>query len=112
MTHTAEHPSKSVDGRQRHLPSRDGPPPLRDGVAAPPGNSTGSSRLSRAYNGVNTPAEALARARLLLGFPPEANKMEAWRTTIRSLIGYAGPNEWDGTSTCHPPSAPANDRSH
>jgi hypothetical protein len=82
-----------------------------DGATTPLGNRTRGSRLSRAYDGVNTPAEALARARLLLGFPPEANRMETWRATIQSLVDYAGQSELGGTSTRHPPSAPANNSS-
>ena len=36
-----------------------------------------------------TPAEALARAQLLLDYPPTANKIDDWRATIQSLIGFA-----------------------
>ena len=36
-----------------------------------------------------TPAEALARAQLLLDYPPTANKIDEWRATIQSLIGFA-----------------------
>src|SRR3954463_9371489 len=33
-----------------------------------------------------TPAEALARAQLLLDFPPTTGKLDEWRATIRSLV--------------------------
>ena len=36
-----------------------------------------------------TPAEALARAQLLLDYPPTADKTDEWRATIQSLIGFA-----------------------
>ena len=36
-----------------------------------------------------TPAEALARAQLLLDYPPAEDKIDQWRATIQSLIGFA-----------------------
>ena len=36
-----------------------------------------------------TPAEALARAQLLLDYPPTEDKIDGWRATIQSLIGFA-----------------------
>lgn len=36
-----------------------------------------------------TPAEALARAQLLLDFPPAADKLDEWRATIQSLLSFA-----------------------
>ena len=36
-----------------------------------------------------TPAEALARAQLLLDYPPTADKIDEWRATIQSLISFA-----------------------
>ena len=36
-----------------------------------------------------TPAEALARAQLLLDNPPAEDKIDQWRATIQSLIGFA-----------------------
>src|SRR3954464_13531852 len=36
-----------------------------------------------------TPAEALARAQLLLDFPPTPDKIDDWRATVQSLIGFA-----------------------
>ena len=40
-----------------------------------------------------TLAEALAHAQLLLDFPPTAEKLNAWRATVRSLIGIANKDE-------------------
>ena len=40
-----------------------------------------------------TPAEALARAQLLLDFPPAVEKLDEWRATIRSLVGIANKDE-------------------
>ena len=40
-----------------------------------------------------TPAEALARAQLLLDFPPAAEKLDEWRATVRSLVGIANKDE-------------------
>ena len=36
-----------------------------------------------------TPEEALARAQLLLDYPPAPDKIDDWRATIQSLIGFA-----------------------
>ena len=40
-----------------------------------------------------TPAEALARAQLLLDFPPTTGKLDEWRATIRSLVAVANKDE-------------------
>ena len=40
-----------------------------------------------------TPAEALARAQLLLDFPPAVEKLGEWRATIQSLVGMANKDE-------------------
>ena len=47
-----------------------------------------------------TPAEALARAQLLLDFPPTTGKLDEWRATIRSLVAVANKDE---PSTVGPP---------
>src|SRR3954470_5099701 len=44
-----------------------------------------------------TPAEALARAQLLLDFPPTIGKLDKWRAPIRSLVAVA--NKDDPTPT-------------
>src|SRR3954469_1782600 len=40
-----------------------------------------------------TPAEVLARAQLLLDFPPTTGKLDEWRATIRSLVAVANKDE-------------------
>ena len=40
-----------------------------------------------------TLAEALARAQLLLYFPPAAEKLDEWRATIRSLVAVANKDD-------------------
>lgn len=40
-----------------------------------------------------TPTEALARAQLLLDFPPTTGKLDEWRATIRSLVAVANKDE-------------------
>jgi len=47
-----------------------------------------------------TPAEALARAQLLLDYPPTADKIDDWRATIQSLIGFAnGDTQWQPSTS-------------
>ena len=47
-----------------------------------------------------TPAEALARAQLLLDYPPTSDKIDEWRATIQSLIGYAnGDTPWQPSAS-------------
>src|SRR3954467_9619319 len=63
------------------------------GPGAAPSNMVRSSSTSRSSRGSPplpaTPAEALARAQLLLDYPPTADKLDNWRATIQSLIGFA-----------------------
>ena len=58
-----------------------------------PSNVVRSSSTSRSSRRPplppTTPAEALARAELLLDYPPTSDKIDEWRATIQSLIGYA-----------------------
>ena len=58
-----------------------------------PSNIVRSSSTSRSLRcpplPPTTPAEALARAQLLLDYPPTSDKIGEWRATIQSLIGYA-----------------------
>src|SRR4051812_1807920 len=51
-----------------------------------------------------TPAEALARAQLLLDFPPTTGKLDEWRATIRSLVAVANK---DKPSPVEPPGRPS-----
>src|SRR6187401_25938 len=58
-----------------------------------PSNPVRSPSISRSSHRSpplpSSPAEALARAQLLLDFPPAADKAEDWRATIQSLIAFA-----------------------
>src|SRR3954470_13458866 len=60
------------------------------GPGAAPSNVVRSSSTSRSTRRSPllpaTPAEALARAQLLLDYPPTADKLDGWRATIQSLI--------------------------
>src|SRR6187401_736049 len=63
------------------------------GREAAPSNPVRSPSISRSSHRSpplpSSPAEALARAQLLLDFPPAADKAEDWRATIQSLIAFA-----------------------
>src|SRR4051812_18182534 len=63
------------------------------GPGAAPSNIVRGSSTSRSSRRSQplpaTPAEALARAQLLLDYPPTADKLDGWRATIQSLIGFA-----------------------
>ena len=64
----------------------------RRGVAPPnPVGSPSTSRSSRRSSPPppKTAEEALARAQLLLDYPPAPHKIDDWRMTIYSLIGFA-----------------------
>ena len=58
-----------------------------------PSNIVRSSSTSRSSRRPplppTTPAEALARAQLLLDYPPTSDKIDEWRATIQCLIGFA-----------------------
>ena len=51
----------------------------------------------------STAAEAMARAQLLLRFPPAAEQMDEWRATIQSLLDFA---EGWGSQRAGPPWPP------
>src|SRR3954463_3256867 len=63
------------------------------GPGAAPSNVVRSSSTPRSSRRLPplpaTPAEALARAQLLLDYPPTADKLDGWSATIQSLIGFA-----------------------
>src|SRR3954465_14131809 len=63
------------------------------GPGVAPSNVVRSSSTSRSTRRSpplpTTPAEALARAQLLLDYPPAADKLDDWRATIQSLISFA-----------------------
>src|SRR6187401_3445754 len=123
----APRPSQHTTTQQRHTTgggihllgqgqtggSRDAPDP-RPGTSkakAPardpaPSNVVRSPSVSRSSHRSpafpSTPAEALARAQLLLDFPPAADKAEEWRATIRSLIDFANNDSPQQPSTSRP----------
>src|SRR3954470_13184807 len=76
------------------------------GPGAAPSNIVRSSSTSRSSRRSPplpaTLAEALARAQLLLDYPPAADKLDGWRATIQSLIGFAN----DDTPRQHSASQP------
>jgi hypothetical protein len=59
----------------------------RDGAPSNTLRSQSTSRTSH-LSPPPMPAEALARAQLLLDFPPASERMEEWQFTIQSLIGF------------------------
>ena len=77
--HARQHTSTS----ETRSPGRDNAP---SSIVRSPSTSRSSRRPPLPPT---TPAEALARAQLLLGYPPTSDKIDEWRATIQSLIGYA-----------------------
>src|SRR4051812_22695257 len=79
------------------------------GPGAAPSNVVRSSSTSRSTRHSpplpTTPAEALARAQLLLDYPPTADKLDGWRATIQSLIGFANGDTPRQPSASQPRSA-------
>ena len=77
--------------------------PARDTT---PSNTVRSPSISRSSHRSplppTTPAEALARAQLLLDYPPMADKINDWRATIQSLIGFANGDTPRQPSTSRP----------
>src|SRR3954468_23989405 len=74
------------------------------GPGTAPSNVVRSSSTSRSTRHSppipTTLAEALARAQLLLDYPPAADKLDGWRATIQSLIGFAnGDTPWQHSSS-------------
>src|SRR6187399_2746213 len=71
-----------------------------------PSNAVRSPSISRSSHRSPplpaTPAEALARAQLLLDFPPAADKAEDWRSTIQSLIAFANNDSPQQPATSRP----------
>ena len=71
-----------------------------------PSNIVRSPSISRSSHRSPPPpataAEALARAQLLLDYPPTADKIDDWRATIQSLIGFANGDTQRQPSTSQP----------
>ena len=89
-----DHAGGSRGAQDQHARQRAGTSGARS-----PGRDTASSNIVRSPSTSRssrrpplpptTPAEALARAQLLLDYPPTSDKIDEWRATIQSLIGYA-----------------------
>ena len=71
-----------------------------------PSNVVRSPSISRSSHRSPPPpataAEALVRAQLLLDYPPTADKIDDWRATIQSLIGFANGDAQRQLSTSLP----------
>src|SRR6187401_3781938 len=71
-----------------------------------PSNAVRSPSISRSSHRSppfpSTTAEALARAQLLLDFPPAADKAKDWRATIQSLIAFANNDTPQQPATSRP----------
>src|SRR3954471_12949074 len=83
----------SRDAQGQHARQRAGASEARSpGRNTAPSNVVGTPSISRSSHRSAplpaTPAEALARAQLLLDFPPTPDKIDDWRATIQSLIGF------------------------
>src|SRR3954470_11688146 len=123
----ARRPSQQTTTQQRHVTgggirllgqgqtggSRDAPDhrpgtskakmPGRDPAPSNAVRSPSISRSSRRSPPLpSTPEEALARAQLLLDFPPAADKAEDWRATIQSLIAFANNDTPQQPATSRP----------
>src|SRR4051812_43412968 len=123
----ARRPSQQTTTQQRHVTgggirllgqgqtggSRDAPDhrpgtgkaktPGRDPAPSNAVRSPSISRSSRRSPPLpSTPAEALARAQLLLDYPPAVDKAEDWRATIQSLIAFANNDTPQQPATSRP----------
>src|SRR3954465_15333485 len=78
-----QHARQIAGAREARSPGRDVAP---SNVVRSPSISRSSHRSPPLPT---TPAEALARAQLLLDYPLTADKIEDWRATIQSLIAFA-----------------------
>ena len=75
---------------RQHAGTSEARSPGRDTAPSNIVRSSSTSRSSRRPPlPPTTPAEALARAQLLLDYPPTEDKIDGWRATIQSLIGFA-----------------------
>src|SRR6187401_3843408 len=77
--------------------------PGRDPAPSNPVRSPSISRSShRSPPLPSIPAEALARAQLLLDYPPTVDKIDDWRAAIQSLISFANGDTPRQPSTSQP----------
>src|SRR4051812_40785439 len=97
----------SRDAQGQHTRQHAGPSEVRlPGGDIAPSNVVRSPSISRSSHRSPplpaTPAEALARSQLLLDFPPTPDKIDDWRATIQSLIGFANSDTPRQPSTSQP----------
>ena len=97
----------SQGAQDQHARQRAGTSETRSpGRDTPPSNIVRSPSISRSSHRSPPPpataAEALTRAQLLLDYPPTADKIDDWRATIQSLIGYANSDTPRQPSTSPP----------
>ena len=84
-----QHARQRTSTSETWSPGRDNAP---SNIVRSPSTSRSSHRFPLPPT---TPAEALARAQLLLDYPPTEDKIDQWRATIQSLIGFAnGDTPW------------------
>ena len=91
-----QHARQHAGTSEARLPGRDTAP---SNIVRSPSISHSSHRLPPPPT---TPAESLARAQLLLDYPPTADKIDDWRVTIQSLIGFANGDTQRQPSTSQP----------
>src|SRR3954466_601481 len=91
-----QHARQHAGASEARSPGRDTAPP---NIVRSPSISRSSHRSPPLPA---TPAEALARAQLLLDYPPTADKINDWRATIQSLIGFANGDTPRQPSTSQP----------
>src|SRR6187399_1006801 len=97
----------SRDAQDQHARQHAGTSKARSpGRDTAPSNIVRSPSISRSSHRSPplpaTPAEALARAQLLLDFPPAADKADDWRATIQSLIAFANGDTPQQPTTSRP----------
>src|SRR3954471_13909640 len=97
----------SRDAQDQHARQHAGASKARSpGRGTAPSNIVRSPSISRSTHRSPplhaTPAEALARAQLLLDYPPTADKIDDWRATIQSCIGFANGDTPRQPSTSQP----------
>ena len=96
---------ESRRAQDQHAHQRAGTSEARSpGRDTSPSNIVRSPSISRSSHRSPLPpttrAEALARAQLLLDYPPMSDKIDEWRATIQSLIGFAnGDTPWQPSAS-------------
>ena len=87
------HPQDEGVQHARRSAAKNGTQPLgRNGAPSNVVRSRSAPRSTQ-LSPPPTPAEALARAQLLVDFPPAAEKLAEWRATIQSLVAVANKDD-------------------